>query len=276
MNVNQSTLFKVFKYSLYAFLSFNVYVFFAEEYAAAFVQFPDGVQLAEITEAYVATIDTAAWVVLLLMFELETYILEDRHFNKAVSWMLQGTRALCYIFIVSAFLDYYNSLIFVQAVSPLSGIGDLCRLATEQWSYAVDFDEYVDITAANCASLSTASEFVQFNGLQAVVDQAGHKTIVWLAWTDVINAGAWLLVVLVLEIDVRLQERDKLQGTALKVSNILKYVLYSILILALVYWGIDGDFVDSWDAFLWLLAFFFIELNVVEWRQESEMSGEHL
>ena len=74
---------------------------------------------------------------------------------------------------------------------------------------------------------------------------------------------------LVLEIDVRLQEHDKLHGTALKISNILKYVLYSILLVALVYWGIDGDFVDSWDAFLWLLAFFFIELNVVEWRLES-------
>ena len=77
------------------------------------------------------------------------------------------------------------------------------------------------------------------------------------------------MVVLVLEIDVRLQEHDKLQGTALQVSNALKYILYSILMLALVYWGIDGDFVDSWDAFLWLLAFFFIELNVVEWRLEG-------
>lgn len=269
MSVNHSTLFKVFKYSLYAFLAFNVYVFFAEEYAASFVQFPNGVQLGEITEAYVATIDTAAWVVLLLMFELETYVLEDRHFNKAVTWTLQGTRALCYTLIVSAFLDYYNSLVFVQAITPLAGVTDLCSLVTEQWSYAVDFDEYVNITTANCASLSTASEFVRFNGLQAVVDQAGHKTIIWLAWTDVINAGTWLLVVLVLEIDVRLQEHDNLQGTALQISSILKYVLYSVLVLALVYWGIDGDFVDSWDAFLWLLAFFFIELNVVEWRMES-------
>jgi hypothetical protein len=40
--------------------------------------------------------------------------------------------------------------------------------------------------------------------------------------------------------------------------------------LAAVYWGFEGDFVDFWDAFLWLVAFFFIELNVVEWRQESQ------
>ncbi|MGI9222686.1 MAG: hypothetical protein ACR2QS_16795, partial [Woeseiaceae bacterium] len=223
----------------------------------------------EITVAYVATIDTAAWVVLLLMFELETYVLEDRHFNKAVTWSLQGCRAICYFFIVSAFIDYANSLVFVQAVSPLAGISDLCSLAGQQWSYAVDLDEYVSITAANCATLSSATKFVLFDGLQATVDLPGHTAIVGLAWVDVINAGTWLLIVLVLEIDVRLQEKGRLEGKALRASTIMKYLLYSILIVALAYWGMNGDFVDSWDASLWLLAFFFIELNVVEWRLEG-------
>lgn len=276
MTASHSTLFKIFKYSLYAFLAFNVYVFFAEEYAAAFVQFPHGVSLGEITVAYVATIDTAAWVVLLLMFELETHILEDRHFTKTVTRALQGIRAVCYFFIVSAFVDYANSLIFVQAISPLAGVTDLCSLAGQNWSFAVDLDEYVAITAANCDSLTSASTFVQFNGLQATVDHAGHAAIVGLAWIDVVNAGTWMLIVLVLEIDVRLQENDRLQGSALRISTSMKYLLYSILVLALIYWGINGDFVDSWDALLWLLAFFFIELNVVEWRQESEALGEHL
>lgn len=36
------------------------------------------------------------------------------------------------------------------------------------------------------------------------------------------------------------------------------------LLLAAIYWGIKGDFVDFWDAFLWLVAFIFIELNVFE------------
>jgi hypothetical protein len=53
----------------------------------------------------------------------------------------------------------------------------------------------------------------------------------------------------------------------------LKFILYSILLLAAIYWGIKGDFVDFWDAFLWLLAFFFIEMNVVEWRQEDQQAA---
>ena len=280
MTPGRALLFQGFKYSLYAFLAFDVYLFFAEEYAAAFVQFPQGVGLADLTVAYVATIDTAAWVVLLLMFELETYILEDRHFTKTVVWTLQGLRAVCYIFIVLAFVDYINSLTFVQSVVPLAGISDLCALAGEQWDYSVNLDEYVNITAANCASLSANTSFLQFENLQATVDVPGHQVITGLAWVDVINAGVWILVVLVLEIDVRLQEKERLVGTALKLSNITKYILYSILIIALIFWAIFGDFVDVWDAFLWLLAFFFIELNVVEWRKESQqepqVSGQNL
>jgi hypothetical protein len=53
----------------------------------------------------------------------------------------------------------------------------------------------------------------------------------------------------------------------------MKVALYSILFLCAVYWGIKGDFVDFWDAFLWLLAFFFIEMNVVEWRAEEQQEA---
>ena len=110
---------------------------------------------------------------------------------------------------------------------------------------------------------------MQFPGLAAVVDQSGLTEITRLAWVDVINSGVWLLVVLVLEIDVRLQERDMLEGRFLAISNASKFLLYATLLLAALYWSIKGDFVDSWDAWLWLVAFVFIELNVFDWRQES-------
>ncbi|NIL94346.1 MAG: hypothetical protein GTO71_07895, partial [Woeseiaceae bacterium] len=94
-------------------------------------------------------------------------------------------------------------------------------------------------------------------------------------WIDVINSGVWLLVVLILETDVRLQENNRYEGLVLKLSNAFKAVLYSLLLLAAIYWGIEGDFVDFWDAFLWLVAFVFIELNVFEWHKE-ELAQEQL
>ncbi len=68
---------------------------------------------------------------------------------------------------------------------------------------------------------------------------------------------------------MRLQERQILEGLVLRLSNLAKYGLYATLFLADIYWGVKGDFVDFWDAFLWLVAFIFIELNVLEWRHES-------
>ena len=40
------------------------------------------------------------------------------------------------------------------------------------------------------------------------------------------------------------------------------------MVVAAVYWGFKGKFLDFWDAALWLFAFVFIELNVFEWQQE--------
>ncbi len=269
MKINSWALYQFFKYAIYIFLAMNVYWFFAEEYAAAQLQFADGVGLGRIIEAYAATIDTAAWVVLLLMFELETYVLEDEQFTRPVQLSLHGLRGLCYAFIGYAFYGYIANVVYLSDVSLLAGLSDLCTLPEGAWSYAVTLDEYESITAANCASFSTAASFLQIADINAVVDATGLRDIRALAWVDVINAGVWILVVLILEFDVRMQERGILEGTALRFSNATKFVLYSILFLAAVYWGFEGEFVDFWDAFLWLVAFFFIEMNVVEWRKED-------
>jgi hypothetical protein len=269
LTINRYTLYQVFKYALYIFLSMNVYWFFVEEYQANFLLYPDGVRLGDLYDAYAATIDTAAWVVLLLMFELETYILEDHHFTRPVTISLHVLRAVCYALIIRVFFGYVGNLQSVEDVSILAGVTDLCSLVSDNWSYSHDLEEYTLLTAANCTSFSSADSFLEFADARAVVDAAGHAAIVWLALVDVINAAVWLLVVLVLEIDVRLQERNRYEGLALRASNIIKVVLYAILFVAAVYWGVYGDFVDFWDAFLWLLAFFFIEMNVVEWRQEE-------
>ena len=270
MRINGAALFQTFKYIVYVLLAMNIYWFYSEESAAAVVQFANGVALSDLIEAYSATIDTAAWVVLLLMFELETYVLDERHFTRRVAWSLHGLRAICYAAIIYAFFGYVANLTTLNEIMPLSDVTDVCALLPDSWSWAVTLDDYVAVTTANCDSLSVGGTFYQFNETRAVVDAIGLTEIRRLAWVDVINAAVWLLVVLVLEIDVRLQERDRLEGLALIASNIAKFVLYAILLLAAIYWGVKGDFVDFWDAFLWLVAFVFIELNIFEWRQEEQ------
>jgi hypothetical protein len=269
LSISSNRLYQLFKYAVYAFLAANVYLFYAEESAAAALQFPDGVGLDQLREAYSATIDTFAWVILLLMFELETWALDDRYFTKPVVLSLHGLRAACYVAILFAFVGYVDNMLSASDVFTVAGISDLCRLPPGDWHWALTLDEYVPITASNCASLSDAGSFVQYRTIPAIVDVTGQTEIARLAWVDVINGAVWILVVLVLEIDVRLQERNLLEGLALRVSTVVKFVLYTTLFLAAIYWGFKGGFLDFWDAFLWLVAFVFIEMNVFEWRSEE-------
>lgn len=273
MTINGRIVYQVFKYSVFALLTINVYVFFSEEVAAVRLEYPDGLVLRDVFRAYAATIDTAAWVVLLLMFELETFVLEDRHFTRSVTWLLTIVRVCCYFFIVSAFTGYVEDAIFVHQVSDLAGVNNVCSLVGQGWSYAITFGEYVEITASNCASFTNLEAFVRLDGLNVIVDEPGMADIKFLAWVDVVNAGVWLLVVLLLEVDVQLQERNRFEGVALYLSTVAKVILYSTLALAVVAWYILGDFEDWWDALLWLIAFVFIELNVFEWREESKQQS---
>lgn len=265
---DRDKLFSLFKYTIYALLTLNVYLFFAEEWAAAAYRFEDGIAFLDVIEGFAASIDTAAWVILLLMFEVETVLTDDR-LGRRTMLLMHTLRALCYVVIVYAFYGYLSKLLFLFGAVPLPDVQQLCSLAGGDWAYAVDLDEYVPLTAANCGRFSSAAAYLQLPGLAAAIDPAGLAAITRLAWVDVINSGVWLIVVFLLEVDVRLQEHDRLQGLALRASTALKYLLYSILLLAAIYWGVMGDFVDFWDAFLWLLAFFFIEMNVVEWHQED-------
>jgi uncharacterized membrane protein len=76
-------------------------------------------------------------------------------------------------------------------------------------------------------------------------------------------------VVIVLEVEVRLQLKGRLTDRVVRNTAYLKYVLYGALFVAAAYWGFAGTFLDFWDAFLWLFAFIFIELNVGNWQRET-------
>jgi hypothetical protein len=57
-----------------------------------------------------------------------------------------------------------------------------------------------------------------------------------------------------------------LTGWRRYLSEGTKVLLYAVLLGCAIYWWLEGDFLDFWDAFLWLVAFVFIELNLFEWH----------
>ena len=258
--------FTAVKYLVYALLSFNVYLFLQEELLALEHTFVGGISPGQLVQVFSATIDTAAWVVLLLLFELETSVLDDRKIRGPVKWTMHGIRGICTIAIVWAFTGYYAELVTLYDVTSLNGV-DVCSLLDRGSSLLVNLDEYVPLDAANCAALS--GEVYRLNGFEIVADGEVLQSARMLAWTDVINAAAWILVVIVLEIEVRLQLRGDLSGQFMHIARFFKLAIYAVLFGAAAYWGYAGDFLDFWDAALWLFAFIFIELNVFEWQYES-------
>lgn len=258
-------LFRSLKYLTYALLTVNVFLFLQEELLSAQHTFTDQFAASDLIQMFAATIDTGAWVILLLLFELETSVIPDDRIRGSLKLFLHGVRAICYVFIVYAFYGYLVELQTLYTVQVLSG--DPCARAGGGWSLLVGMDEYLALGPQNCDTIGR--ELWRLAGFNIVAQTDVLRAVRLLALTDVINAATWILVVLVLEADVRLQLRGQLQGQVLKVSKMIKIVLYATLFFAAVYWWLAGAFLDFWDAFLWLFAFVFIEMNVFSWQAET-------
>lgn len=259
-------IFTAVKYLTYALLCFNVYLFLDEEMTSLEYTFTGALEPGQLVQVFAATIDTAAWVVLLLLFELETSVLDDDRIRGWVKYTLHGIRLVCSAAIVWAFTGYYAELATLYQVNPLP-VSDACQLLGQGYSVLVDLDEYLPLEAANCAAFGP--ELWRLDGFDIVADSDHLHGAQWLAWTDVINAAAWILVVVVLEVEVRLQLRGHLSRGVMKGTAWVKAVIYLTLFAAAAYWGYAGDFLDFWDAALWLFAFIFIEMNVFEWQHQT-------
>lgn len=261
--------FRAFKYTVYALLTLNIFLFFQEESLATAQTFSQGMSLQNIIQGFAATIDTAAWVLLLLLFELETSVLDDRVLRDTrVQTGFLVVRTFSYSFILYACYGYITKILLTYNISPFM-VEDACALVGQGFASIDTLDEYPPLDAQSCSRLAETGLY-KLNGQQVIGSASEWQAIQWLAWVDVINSVTWIMVVAILEVDVWLQLRDRFSGLVMAVSKYLKMVLYSILLAAAVYWWFLGDILDFWDSFLWIVAFFFIELNLFQWQAETE------
>ncbi|MEO1036954.1 MAG: hypothetical protein AAFX44_15470 [Pseudomonadota bacterium] len=259
-------LFAAFKYTIYGLLAWNVWLYFQKDFAASQAVFSAGLDARAIIATFASTIDTLAWVVLLLLFELETAVLPDRWLKGWLRWLITAARATCYTVIVYAFTGYVGKLLFVTDLIALDG-ATACTLLGD--ALAIEsLDIYVALDSARCQSMGTAALW-QIDGTDIVGTAADVSLLRQLATTDVVNAGTWLAVVLTLEAEVFAQHRRRLTRHGLLLLQWLKAALYLTLLGCAGFWWLRGTFLDFWDAFLWLLAFVFIELNVFAWQAET-------
>jgi len=260
--------FTTFKWCTYALLCANAFLFWREDSAAAEHLYVGGVTLQEWVQAYAPTIDTGAWIVLLLVFEFETSVIPHEKLTGGLKWSLTALSAACYATLFYSFYGYVQVLALSFQFAPFA-VDDACKLIAAGYSVAVDMGEFIPLTAENCLAFADG-EIFRLGNLDIIADPAAISLAHRLAWTDVANASAWLGVVAVLEADVWMQLEGRLSTGFARASKIAKIICYGTIVACAVQWQREGGFVDTWDAYLWLIAFVFIEMNFFEWQGEEE------
>lgn len=270
--VVRERLFTAAKYIVYGLLAWNGYMFYLDESLASNITFSGGLSLTEIIEVHSGSIDTTFWILLVILLELETYVIDDEILKRtAVKWTMIGLRTICYVMIVYALYGYITKTAFQSDMVPFA-VANVCDVVKQNFSILLAVEDYIPLTAENCQTLA-GEDLYRLNGYNIIAPLGDLIYARNVASIDIVNASVWLGVVAILEVDVWYQLKGGLKGTLLRVSNILKGIFYTILFGCAVAWGYTGVLLDFGDAFVWLFAFFFIEMNLFQWQQETEKAA---
>ena len=258
---------QVVKWLVYTLLIINWLFYIAEDWNRAMHTLEPGDSVFQWLREFSTSIDTSAWFILLFMFELETYILEDESWTGWVAKTVHGARIVCFLMIAHTVFAYVTSANEIAPTVLVEGATGPCDVADQDISWVYNL-EYTDITSENCAGLSDATEIYKVGDDPVVSSFEGLELERGLAAGDVVEVITWLFIILAIEIIVRLQERNITSGPLITVVGRSKILLYLVLFGLSAYWGSLGHWLYVWDTFLWIGGFAAIEMNIQEWRVE--------
>ena len=260
---------QIIKWLVYSLLLINFAFYFKIDLEVAAHTMRRGGTFLEWTRSFATTIDESAWVLLLVLFELETYVLSDEPLSRPKAFLMHSIRIICYVSLAHTLYAVVVYLYEVNTATVIKDVSNLCQLLGKDISYTANL-VYTEINANNCKTLSNATEFVYLDppNFIIVTDTQAINVINELAWVDLIEAVAWLLILFIIESLVLLQEKGIATGTLFNTLAATKIVLYLLLWSALVYWIYRGHYIFAWDEFMWIAGFFVIGMNMDQWRDE--------
>ncbi|MFP6801948.1 MAG: hypothetical protein VCA12_02250 [Pseudomonadales bacterium] len=264
------------KWFVYGWLFINFLQYVQDDILAYHSSLPADASLADIILTFRTSIDVAAWLVLIIVFELETHALPDAAFTRWMDRVFTAIKGLCYTCIAYAAYGYFADTLDLYDLIPLGHIDDLCSVAGQGLFLQLDAADYSEISLAGCSALNAGSEFFQIRGQTSIVSANELDSIRTMGWLDFGNAIVWIVVVILIDVEVHLQNADKFGSKRLSYARLFKMLGYGFLIGACLMWFFYGYALYTWDAFLWIFGFWAIELNLAEWEQErlKELSVE--
>ena len=258
---------QIIKWSVYTLLLVNWGFYIAEDWTRAMHSLGPESTLLDWAGEFATSIDESAWFILLFMFELETYILEDEDWKGWVAKTVHGVRIACFVMIAHTVFAFANTVIEYQPTIVVENASSFCDVADQGISHVYNL-EYTEITAQNCDQFATDGPIYQLGEDPLVVTAEGLSLERQHAWADLIEVIAWIIIIAAIEIVVRLHDRDVTGGVLFNVANRVKVLFYVVLMVLAVWWATLGHWLYTWDEFLWIAGFAAIEMNISEWREE--------
>ncbi len=260
--------FQLIKLVVYSLLLINFVLYIKDDWEIAAYTMRNGGDFLDWTGAFATTIDESAWIILIFLFEMETYILSDEPLSRPKAFLMLGARIICYISLSHSMYAFGTYVYELSQATLIVDINSLCQLIDSNISYANNL-VYTELNTDNCLNLTTATQFFYIDPENLiVVDEAGLVIEKQLAWIDFFEVVIWLLILASIEIIVWLQDRGTTTGLLIRSLNFAKFILYSLLWVAIIYWIYRGHWMFAWDEFVWIAGFIAIEMNVADWRDE--------
>lgn len=272
MRVNLQVVKQSVKWVVYSLLLVNFVLYIVRDWSAASHILTEASRLMDWLRVYATTGDYAAWLILIMLFELETYILSDEAFTPLVSTLMRGIRLICYLSILHTVYAYgVNVWQSYYQVQPVPEISDLCQVVDSDLAF-VNNQKYVDVDADNCAQLGTGEAYFLLDKGEVIVDRENLEREAWLAWLDLAEAIAWLIILVMVESIIRLQDRGITSSAFITGGNYVKLASYGLIIVIAIHWSMTGLYLYAWDEALWIGGFAAIEMNISDWRAALEDS----
>ena len=255
------------KWTVYTLLIINFVFYIFEDWNRATHTLNAESTILDWMSEFATSIDESAWFLLLFMFELETYILDDEDWTGWIAHTVRGIRLFCFAMISHTVYAFLIVVINLQPTVAVENVTSLCDMVGDDVSYVHNL-EYTEINEQTCGHLSEASQFYWLADDPIVSDMTGLELERDLAWADLAEVVIWLLILLAIEIVVRLQDRGVTGGPLLSIANRASMFLYLILIGIGIYWATLSHWLYLWDELVWIGGFAAIEMNISEWHDE--------
>lgn len=255
------------KTAIYLLLIINLGYYAHEDWTNAQHVLTSTSTIAQFFANYAASFDDLAWILLIFIFDIETYWLDDDFENRLVGALIVVTKVILYGLILQTTYSYIVAMIDWYRAVPIEDVRDICDLAGFDYSLLRNL-RYTEITAETCGSIVSDGQFFLAHNEPVVTDAAGRSEDRVLRIVDIVENISWLIIIAMTEIALRIQNRGIFEGSYVGITRSAKNASYLAIIIVSVYWALKGHVVYAWDEFVWIAGFWMLESNLAMWRAD--------